>query len=186
MRNKKRHRRSRVIGLTVVGVTALAVGGGALLMTDNDASAARQSTGRQTPARTAMTVACPDAATRLSSVPRQARPTVDRELAALDSQVADAYQRLAARGTGADRDWVRTRVLEPLATQRRGALNRIGDEIGRVASRPSGLDTLASCTVREAAPPAPPAPPPPPPPTAPPPPPPPPRPGRSNTPPPPA
>ncbi|WP_030831880.1 DUF1996 domain-containing protein [Streptomyces hygroscopicus] len=157
MRNKKRHRRSRVIGLTVVGVTALAVGGGALLMTDNDASAARQSSGRQTPARTAMTVACPDAATRLSSVPRQARPTVDRELAAMDSQVADAYQRLAARGTGADRDWVRTRVLEPLATQRRGALNRIGDEIGRVTSRPSGLDTLASCTVREAAPAAAPA-----------------------------
>ena len=28
MRNKKRHKRSRVIGLTVVGVTALAVGGG--------------------------------------------------------------------------------------------------------------------------------------------------------------
>ncbi|CDR14959.1 DUF1996 domain-containing protein [Streptomyces iranensis] len=150
MRNKKRHKRSRVIGLTVVGVTALAVGGGALLMTDNDASAARQPAGRQAPAGTAMTVKCPDAATRLASVPQQARPTVDKELATMDSQVADAYKQLAARGPGADRDWVRTRVLEPLTAQRRGALNRIGNEIGRVASRPSGLDTMAPCTVQEA------------------------------------
>ncbi|MYX55814.1 hypothetical protein GTZ89_08805, partial [Streptomyces sp. SID8382] len=143
MRNKKRHKRSRVIGLTVVGVTALAVGGGALLMTDNDASAARQSAGqRQTAARAAMTVKCPDAATRLSSVPQRARPTVDKELATMDSQVADAYQRLAARGAGADQDWVRTRVLEPLTAQRRGALNRIGNEMDRVSGRPSGLDTL--------------------------------------------
>ncbi|MBP8537823.1 hypothetical protein GWI24_33125, partial [Streptomyces sp. MK37H] len=131
MRNKKRHKRSRVIGLTVVGVTALAVGGGALLMTDNDASAARQSAGQQASARTAMTVKCPDAATRLASVPQQARPTVDKELATMDSQVADAYKQLAARGPGADRDWVRTRVLEPLTAQRRGALDRIGNEIGR-------------------------------------------------------
>ncbi|GAA0563689.1 hypothetical protein ADL28_43660 [Streptomyces violaceusniger] len=152
MRNKKRHKRSRVIGLTVVGVTALAVGGGALLMTDNDASAARRPAGRQAPAWAAMTVKCPDAATRLSNVPQQARPAVDRELATMDSQVADAYQRLAARGAGADQDWVRTRVLEPLGAQRRGALNRIGNEIGRVASRPSGLVTLASCTVQQAAP----------------------------------
>ncbi|MYU18662.1 hypothetical protein GTZ78_50260, partial [Streptomyces sp. SID8361] len=158
MRNKKRHKRSRVIGLTVVGVTALAVGGGALLMTDNDASAARQSAGqRQTAARAAMTVKCPDAATRLSSVPQRARPTVDKELATMDSQVADAYQRLAARGAGADQDWVRTRVLEPLTAQRRGALNRIGNEMDRVSSRPSGLDTLAPCTVQEAPPAATPA-----------------------------
>ncbi|MCQ8828642.1 DUF1996 domain-containing protein [Streptomyces malaysiensis] len=158
MRNKKRHKRSRVIGLTVVGVTALAVGGGALLMTDNDASAARQSAGqRQTSARAAMTVKCPDAATRLSSVPQQARPTVDKELATMDSQVADAYQRLAARGAGADQDWVRTRVLEPLTAQRRGALNRIGNEMDRVSSRPSGLGTLAPCTVQEAPPAATPA-----------------------------
>ncbi|MFI0770311.1 DUF1996 domain-containing protein [Streptomyces sp. NPDC021218] len=152
MRNKKRHKRSRVIGLTVVGVTALAVGGGALLMTDNDASAARRTAGQQAPARAAMTVKCPDAATRLSSVPQQARPTVDKELATMDSQVADAYQQLATRGASADQDWVRTRVLEPLSAKRRGALNRIGNEIGRVASRPSGLDTLASCTVQQAAP----------------------------------
>ncbi|MBU3865847.1 hypothetical protein KN815_17740, partial [Streptomyces sp. 4503] len=157
MRNKKRHKRSRVIGLTVVGVTALAVGGGALLMTDNDASAARRSAGQQAPARAALTVKCPDAATRLSSVPQQARPTVDKELATMDSQVADAYQQLATRGASADQDWVRTRVLEPLSAKRRGALNRIGNEIGRMASRPSGLDTLASCTVQQAAPAAAPA-----------------------------
>ena len=40
----------------------------------------------------------PDAATRLSSVPQQARPAVDKELATLDTQVADAYKQLSTRG----------------------------------------------------------------------------------------
>ncbi|MET7619754.1 DUF1996 domain-containing protein [Streptomyces sp. NPDC005408] len=127
----------------------MAVGGGALLMTDNNASAARDTSRQQAAAQAPMTIDCPDVAVRLSDVPQQARPAVDNELAQMDSQVADAYGQLAAGGTQADRNWVRTRVLDPLSSRRRSTLDRIATEIDRVSSRPEGLDSLASCTVKQ-------------------------------------
>ncbi|MET7934847.1 DUF1996 domain-containing protein [Streptomyces sp. NPDC005322] len=147
VRTKKRHKRGRVIGIAVVGVTALAVGGGALLMTDNDASAARQS-GGQTWARGTMTITCPDVATKLSSVPQQARPAVDKQLAQMDTQVADAYGKLANRGAQADQDWVRTRVLDPLTSKRRATLDSITKAMGGASRQAQGLDAMASCTVK--------------------------------------
>jgi hypothetical protein len=150
VRYKKRHKRSRVLVASAVGVTALAVGGGALLMTDNNASATRQSPNRtESATQSSMTIQCPDVATRLSNVPQKARPAVDKELAQLDSQVADAYKQLAAQGTKADQGWVRTRVLEPLSSQRRSALNRIATQMGQGSQQASGLDSMASCTVKQ-------------------------------------
>ncbi|MGY0059825.1 DUF1996 domain-containing protein [Streptomyces sp. LZ34] len=149
VKNRKRHKRSRVIVMSVVGATALAVGGGALLMTDNNASAAKETPAQQAAARAGMTVKCPDVATSLSSVPQQARPAVNDELAKMDSQVADAYQRLMAQGAKADQEFVRTRVLDPLTSERRQTLDRIATEIEKVQARPSGLDSLASCTVKQ-------------------------------------
>lgn len=149
MKSRKRHKRSRVIVMSVVGATALAVGGGALLMTDNNASAAKETPAQQAAARAGMTVKCPDVATSLSSVPQQARPAVNDELAKMDSQVADAYQRLMAQGATADQEFVRTRVLDPLTSERRQTLDRIATEIEKVSARPSGLDSLASCTVKQ-------------------------------------
>ncbi|WP_406002633.1 DUF1996 domain-containing protein [Streptomyces sp. NBC_00829] len=137
--------------MTVAGVAALAVGGGALLMTNNNASAARESANdarKLAAAQAPITISCPDVTIRLSNVPQQARPTVDNELAKMDSQVADAYGQLARRGGTADQEWVRTRVLDPLASQRRSALNRITVEISRVSNRPAGLESLAACTVK--------------------------------------
>ncbi|WP_236075579.1 DUF1996 domain-containing protein [Streptomyces coffeae] len=133
--------------MTVAGVAAMGVGAGALLMTDNDASAG-QSGEQQASARETLTIKCPDISIRLTRVPEQAQPTVDDELARMDSQVATAYQQLTARGAGADEDWVKTRVLEPLSTQRRSAIIRITAAIDKVASRPQGLTSLASCTVQ--------------------------------------
>nr|WP_043487309.1 MULTISPECIES: DUF1996 domain-containing protein [Streptomyces] len=149
VKNRKRHKRSRVIVMSVVGVTALAVGGGALLMTDNNASAAKETPAQQAAARAGMTVKCPDVATSLSNVPQQARPAVNNELAKMDSQVADAYQRLAEPGAKADQESVRTRVLDPLTSERRQTLDRIATEIEKVQPRPSGLDSLAACTVKQ-------------------------------------
>ncbi|MCX4821302.1 DUF1996 domain-containing protein [Streptomyces sp. NBC_01142] len=134
--------------MTVACVAATAVGGGALLMTDNNASASRESAPRQATAQGAMTINCPDISVRLSNVPQPARPTVDNELAQLDSQVADAYGQLATGSAQADSNWVRTRVLDPLSSQRRRTLDRIAAEIDRVSSRPEGLGSLASCTVK--------------------------------------
>src|SRR5262249_33651426 len=42
----------------------------------------------------AATVDCPDVGAALTSVPEEAKADVDRELAALDGQTAEAYQRL--------------------------------------------------------------------------------------------
>ncbi|MEU1787715.1 DUF1996 domain-containing protein [Streptomyces sparsogenes] len=149
VKSRKRHKRSRVIVISVVGATALAVGGGALLMTDNNASAAKETPAQQAAARAGLTVKCPDVATSLSSVPQRARPAVNDELAKMDSQVADAYRRLMAQGTRADQEFVRTRVLDPLTAERRQTLDRIATEIEKAATRPSGLDSLASCTVKQ-------------------------------------
>ncbi|MBT2388633.1 DUF1996 domain-containing protein [Streptomyces sp. ISL-1] len=137
--------------MTVAAVAAMAVGGGALLMTGNNASASRESAkaARQLAAAQApMTINCPDVAVRLWSVPQQARPAVDNELAQLDTQVADAYGQLATGDAKADQNWVRSQVLDPLSSQRRSTLDRIAAEIERVSTRPQGLDSLASCTVK--------------------------------------
>ena len=150
VRYKKRHKRSRVLVVSVAGVAALAIGGGALLMTDNNASAARQAPNRTEAARqSSTTIQCPDVATRLSDVPQKARPAVDKELAQMDNQVAAAYKQLSAQGAkAADQEWVRTRVLEPLSSQRRSALNRISTRMGG-SQQASGLSSMASCTVKQ-------------------------------------
>ncbi len=137
--------------MTVAGVAALAVGGGAVLMTDNSASASRESAKqeRELAAKQApMTINCPDVATSLANVPAQARPAVDTELAKLDTQVANAYRQIATRGWQADQNWVRTQVLEPLSTERRGSIDRISAEIQKVSDKPAGLDSMAACTVK--------------------------------------
>ncbi|MFF8004256.1 DUF1996 domain-containing protein [Streptomyces sp. NPDC007917] len=118
-------------------------------MTDNNASAAKETPAQQAAARAGMTVKCPDVATSLSNVPQQARPAVNNELAKMDSQVADAYKRLAEQGAKADQEFVRTRVLDPLTSERRQTLDRIATEIEKVRTRPSGLDSLAACTVKQ-------------------------------------
>ncbi|MFI0817123.1 DUF1996 domain-containing protein [Streptomyces sp. NPDC021098] len=150
VRNKKRHKRSRLLVVSAVGVTALAVGGGALLMTDNNASAGQSANRTESAARqSSATIQCPDVATKLSNVPQKARPAVDKELAQMDTQVADAYKQLAAQGAkAADQEWVRTRVLEPLSSQRRSALNRISTRMGG-SQQASGLSSMASCTVKQ-------------------------------------
>ncbi|MGR3936780.1 DUF1996 domain-containing protein [Streptomyces sp. BRA346] len=150
MRYKKRHKRSRVLVVSVVGVAALAVGGGALLMTDNNASAGQSPNRTEAARQSSMTIQCPDVATRLSNVPQKARPSVDKELAKLDTQVADAYKQLSTQGTkAADQEWVRTRVLEPLSSQRRSALSRISTTMGKGSQQASGLNSMASCTVKQ-------------------------------------
>ncbi|MFI0775747.1 DUF1996 domain-containing protein [Streptomyces sp. NPDC021212] len=150
VRYKKRHKRSRVLVVSAVGVTALAIGGGALMMTDNNASAGQSPNRTEAARQSSMTIQCPDVATKLSNVPQKARPAVDKELAQMDTQVAAAYKQLSARGPqAADQEWVRTRVLAPLSSQRRSALNRIATRMGRGSQQASGLDSMASCTVKQ-------------------------------------
>ncbi|MFJ6700972.1 DUF1996 domain-containing protein [Streptomyces sp. NPDC091272] len=145
------HKRSKLANRTIAATAALILGGGTMVALNVHASA-----GEDPPARTALpvaprteTIGCPDAAGALPDVPRGARQEVDRELAAMDSQITEAYRKLAdTPGASADRE----ATLGPLKDERAASLGRIGDAVERQpeGERPQGLDALAPCTLRTA------------------------------------
>jgi hypothetical protein len=92
-------------------------------------------------------ISCPDVASRLPGIPASAQAEVDRDLAQLDTQTDEANKRLADTVGQGGPDFVRNAVLGPLEDKRVAALNRIATAIGRTAERPSGLDSLAACTL---------------------------------------
>ncbi|MFI8166292.1 DUF1996 domain-containing protein [Streptomyces sp. NPDC085931] len=97
------------------------------------------------------TIDCPDVGTKLTSVPEQARTEVDKELALLDEQIAQAYQRLTASAQQIQQDsgFADSAIVNPLKDKRAATLERIAVAIDRVGDRPEGLDALAACTLRE-------------------------------------
>jgi hypothetical protein len=140
---------------------ALILGGGGLVAVNVYASATEagpDSAGASSawPAGAA-TIDCPDVGDRLTEVPERAQGDVDGELAALDEQIAAAYQQLqdaaeAARQDGggtADPDGT---IVQPLEKQRAETVERIAAAIDRVGDRPQNLDALADCTLRGAEP----------------------------------
>ncbi|MFI0978585.1 DUF1996 domain-containing protein [Streptomyces sp. NPDC021093] len=143
------HKRSKLANRTIAAGAALILGGGGMVALNVHASA-----NEDPPARAASpsgprmaTIGCPDAAGALPDVPEGARQEVDRELAAMDSQITEAYRKFAeARGGSQDQ----SSVLGPLKDERAASLGRIGDAVERQpeADRPQGLDALAPCTLR--------------------------------------
>ena len=87
------------------------------------------------------TVSCPSIKDKLPDVPDPAVDEVNRNLAELDQQIADANQRLV---TGAGQS---DAILGPLAAKRAVTIDRIATAIGRHATRPAGLDAFAGCAV---------------------------------------
>ncbi|MGW2019148.1 DUF1996 domain-containing protein [Streptomyces sp. NPDC001927] len=142
-RTRKRSTRAkRVVAVSV----ALILGAGGLVAVNVYASAGE---GRGDPppsdARNAVsTIDCPDAAEELTDVPEEARDSVDRELAALDSQITAAYQRLAddRERVESDPDFAEQQILAPLKDERLPVLQRIGQSVDEP------LDGLAPCTLR--------------------------------------
>ncbi|MET8233828.1 hypothetical protein ABZS77_24465 [Micromonospora sp. NPDC005298] len=96
---------------------------------------------------TGSAVACPDVASKLPQVPQRARAEVDRNLAQLTTQIAEADRRLAAEGNKGEA-FIRNAILQPLAGKRRAVLDRITTAIDRVGPRPQGLAQLAECQVQ--------------------------------------
>jgi hypothetical protein len=109
------------------------------------------------PAAAVSTVVCPTVADKLGTVPAAAKAEVDRNLALLDTQIAEANTRLAVDGKNGQ-GFINSAILGPLASKRGSTIDRIAIAIGRVAARPAGLNGLAQCTVSAAAPAAPAAP----------------------------
>ncbi|MDT3728681.1 DUF1996 domain-containing protein [Streptomyces sp. DSM 41972] len=100
----------------------------------------------------AVTIDCPDVATELTEVPDQARAEVDKELASLDAQIAEAYKRLGESGDAIRQDpgFAENAIAGPLKDKRAAVLARIGAAVEKAgAERPQSLDDLAGCAVRD-------------------------------------
>ncbi|WBB69005.1 hypothetical protein [Micromonospora sp. WMMD812] len=92
-------------------------------------------------------IACPDVAGQLPDVPGRARAEVDRNLSQLQTQIAEADRRLAAEGSRGEA-FVRSAILQPLASKRQATLARITTAIDRFGPRPQNLSRLAECQVQ--------------------------------------
>ncbi|MBG0856660.1 hypothetical protein I2W78_33565 [Streptomyces spinoverrucosus] len=93
------------------------------------------------------TISCPDVASRLPAVPASAKAEVDRNLALLNTQIAEADKRLRETVGQGGPNFVQNAILGPLASKRTAAIDRIAISIGRTAAKPQGLNSLAACTL---------------------------------------
>lgn len=156
MGRTSRKKRSTLANRAIVASVALVLGGGGLVAVNVYASAGEGSSGSPpdrslNAGRQMSTIDCPDAGIALPDVPDRARPEVDRELAAMDTQITDAYRQFADRKEqiARDPDLAENAVLGPLKNKRAASLDRIGIAIERdAAERPRDLDGLAPCSLR--------------------------------------
>ncbi|WP_406351613.1 DUF1996 domain-containing protein [Streptomyces sp. NBC_00658] len=153
MGRNARKRRSPLAVRAVAASAALAIGGGGLVWANFYASAHEKNNTTQNSTKAAAaqvaTIDCPDVGQQLTDVPNQARGEVDGELATLDQQITEAYQRLATTRDAQTRDasFVQNAVLQPLKDRRANIIDRIQLEITRVGGNaPDSLDGLATCT----------------------------------------
>jgi hypothetical protein len=95
------------------------------------------------------TVKCPSVRGELPGVPDQAVDEVDRNLALLDKQIAEANQRIVTTKGQGGPNFINNAILGPLKDKRVATLDRIAIAIGRNAERPQGLERLAPCALNE-------------------------------------
>ena len=122
-------------------------GGAAAVMLAAGIGVAAASDGGGNSTRAGETISCPTVADKLPAIPAAAKAEVDRNLALLDTQIAEANNRLVTTKGQGGPNFVQNAILGPLADKRRATLDRIAIAIGRHAARPTGLDSLATCTV---------------------------------------
>ncbi|MDX3661559.1 hypothetical protein PV646_30005 [Streptomyces sp. ID05-26A] len=93
-------------------------------------------------------IACPQPV--VPAAPAAAQAEVQRELANLDKQIAEANNRLRTSAGEGGPNFVQNAILGPLKDKRVAALNRIETAIGRVAEKPEGLERFATCGLGQA------------------------------------
>ncbi|MFF1301495.1 DUF1996 domain-containing protein [Streptomyces sp. NPDC058307] len=123
------------------------LGGGGLVAANVYASATESGTPQQT-SWGAVTIDCPDVGDTLTSVPDGSRAEVDKELALLDQQIAEAYQRLQDPSVQ-DRESAQSRIVDPLQENRAATIQRISAALEGAGEQPDGLGDMAGCTLRE-------------------------------------
>ena len=95
------------------------------------------------------TVKCPSVRGELPGVPDQAVDEVDRNLALLDKQIAEANQRIVTTKGQGGPNFINNAILGPLKDKRVATIDRIAIAIGRNAEKPQGLERLAPCALNE-------------------------------------
>lgn len=143
---KYNKRRVAIIG----GVAAVALSG-AVIAGSALAGETSKSTNSQA-ARTKAapgTVNCPAVAPSLPAIPASAKAEVDRNLALLDTQIAEANKRLVDTVGQGGANFAQNAIVGPLKDKRVATINRIATAIGRTAAKPQGLDSLATCTLNK-------------------------------------
>jgi hypothetical protein len=141
---QRRRGRRRTIVIGLIGAAALSTGLAIDALASGNSSASA-----------AQTIVCPSPAGAIGAVPAAAQNEVTRELANLDRQIAEANNRLATTVGQGGPNFVQNAILGPLASKRGAALDRIAIAIGRVTTRPQGLDRFATCSLGQAGQPAP-------------------------------
>jgi hypothetical protein len=142
---KYNKRRVAIIG----GATAVALSGaviaGSALAGETSKSNAQSATTKASPG----TVNCPAVEGSLPAIPASAQAEVDRNLGQLDTQIAEANQRLIDTVGQGGPNFINNAILGPLEDKRVAVLNRIETAIGRAAAKPEGLEALATCTLNQ-------------------------------------
>jgi F0F1-type ATP synthase membrane subunit b/b' len=93
------------------------------------------------------TISCPAVNVNVA-VPAQAKAEVDRNLALLNTQIAEANNRLRNSVGQGGANFVRNAILGPLADKRNSTIKRIETAIGRNGAKPNlNAAGLADCTV---------------------------------------
>ncbi|AYN43938.1 hypothetical protein D9753_29050 [Streptomyces dangxiongensis] len=135
--------------MAVIGGAAAVVLSGAVIAGSALAGTPAKSDGA-TGARTLAspgTITCPDVASKLPAVPASAKAEVDRNLALLQTQLQEANTRLRNTVGQGGPNFVNNAILGPLKDKRVSTIDRIAISIGRKGTKPTGLDSLAACTL---------------------------------------
>jgi hypothetical protein len=99
---------------------------------------------------TAPTVNCPAVAGELGDVPAQAQAEIQRNLALLNTQIAEANKRLITSQGEGGKNFIQNAILGPLQDKRVATINRMATAIGRNAAKPVlDVDGLATCSLNE-------------------------------------
>ncbi|MEV6295094.1 hypothetical protein AB0M41_32775 [Streptomyces sp. NPDC051896] len=130
-------------GAAAVALSGAVIAGTALAGTPAKSGGAAQARTLASPG----TISCPDVAAKLPAVPASARAEVDRNLALLQTQIQEADKRLHTTVGQGGPNFVNNAILGPLKDKRTSTIDRIAITIGRTTTKPTGLDSLAACTL---------------------------------------
>ncbi|MFD4560663.1 hypothetical protein ACFWP5_41180 [Streptomyces sp. NPDC058469] len=130
-------------GAAAVVLSGAVIAGSALAGTPDKSSTAQSARTLADPG----TITCPDVKSQLPAVPASAQAEVDRNLTLLDTQIAEANTRLVDTVGQGGANFVQNAILGPLKDKRVSTIDRIAISIGRQGTKPTGLDSLAACTL---------------------------------------